>query len=254
MKKNLLLLFMLMSFASTVFAQVPTVTMYQVQIKHGGPLPKDVMIEMQLRKSQYGMAIWNQVFNLTEVKDYSVVNLALDFGDKFDWNDGQYWLATIIDGKEMGSAQLTSVPYAFMAKRAEEALIAETAKDALTAEKSKGVEGVLTAEELIGVWSVKKESGTDTEVQELEFMSDGTFAYTWKKYHDGVLSDKSTYTHPGTWKLNGVGCLFLDRVTSSGTRKVNALNTYFDREDGSLTIGYGDATFFDQYIIVTKDK
>lgn len=216
---------MLMSLSSAVFAQVPTVMVYQVQVKHGYAFPQDVTIEMQLRKSQNGEAIWNQVFNLTEVKDWSVVNLALDLGDKFDWNDGEYWLATIIDGEEMGSAQLTSVPYAFMAKRVE---------------TSKYIEGALTAEELVGKWVYKE--------FEYEFKSDGTFTFT----------EENKKTRIGKWKLNGAGILYFDCYSYYENGEITLFDmdvvpTYLDRETGCLKISGGDNDIFHNVKVLTKE-
>lgn len=254
---------MLLSLASAAFAQVPTVMVYQVQINHGESQPKDVRIEMQLRKAQNSSAIWNQKFSFPEMKNGSVVNLALDFGAKFDWNDGAYWLATIVDGEEMGCAQLTSVPYAFMSKRAEDAMKADEAKHAETADEAKRaeeasmaenakhaeaadesliastakcVEGALTAEELIGKWSYEN-YGT---VYEYEFNGDGTFIYS-HVYSQG----ETTYT--GTWKLNGAGIFYyvLYKVYEGEWKLASkgVLATYLDRESGLLTFSEGQDVF-----------
>ncbi len=166
---------------ASVLAQVPTVMMYQVQIKHGKATAQDVTVEMQLRNTQNGSAVWSQVFNLKEVKNGSVQNLGLEFGDKVNFNDGEYWLATIVDGSEMGCAKMTSVPYALVAKN---------------------VEGVISHEELLGTWkgTVAEEYGSYTE--SYTFNADGTVRYT---YTDTYGKGDDDYTVP--YHVNNTGNL-----------------------------------------------
>lgn len=142
----------------SAFAQVPTVMMYQVQIKHGKAAAQDVTIEMQLRNTQNGSAVWSQSFNLTQVKNGSVQNLGLDFGDNVNLSTGEYWLATIIDGEEMGCAKLTSVPYAMVAKN---------------------VEGVISYEELLGTWKGTVAESYGSYAESYTFNADGTVRYTY---------------------------------------------------------------------------
>lgn len=195
MKKFLLSMAIMLIATATAFAQVPTVMMYQVMVNHGKAASQDITIEMQLRTSQNGAAFWNQTFELKDVENRSVQNLALDFGEKVDLGAGEYWLATIVDGVEKGCAKLTSVPYAMMAKR---------------------VEGVISREELVGIWEGFNDE--EEELTHIEFKEDGTFtAYTDKYYsYDGYHS----YTRfKGNWMLNGVGNVFFECIEYSDDYK-----------------------------------
>ncbi len=201
-------------------AQVPTVMMYQVQVKHGKASPQDVTIEMQLRKSQTGSAIFSQTFNLTEVKNGSVQNLGLELGSQVNWNDGEYWLATIIDGEEMGCARLTSVPYAYMAK---------------------SVEGAPTPEDLFGTWEVTKTLNSATEECSCTFNVDGTFTYNYSiTWYDGV---GETTTCSGIWKVNSTGNLYLKGIGlnshEGSIEEDTVIPIYIDRVNDCLCIGDG---------------
>lgn len=232
MKKILLsLAIMMMAFVSA-YAQVPTVMMYQVQIKHGKAAAQNVTVEMQLRNSQNGPSVWSQTFELKDVKNSSVQNLGLDFGDKINFSTGEYWLATIVDGKEMGCAKLTSVPYAIVAKT---------------------LEGVLTSDELVGKWSGKAEykDEYETEYYNYEFKNDGTFTYTYRRYFKQELEKSSDGS--GTWKLNGAGSLYVNGVVD-GDEEENVVSTYYDREKKRLTFGAGDSAFFGDQTTVTKQN
>lgn len=153
----------------SAFAQVPNEMSYQVMVIHGLAAPQDVKIDIELRKSKDGSAIWKKAFELKEVKNKSVQNLTLDFDDSIDFLDGEYWIATFIDGEEMGCAKMNSVPYAFCAKKAET------------------LSSYITREELIGEWKGKHED------EDFYFYEDGTLKY----YVYGSLY------FTGTWKLIG---------------------------------------------------
>lgn len=204
----------------SAFAQVPTVMMYQVQIKHGKAAAQDVTIEMQLRNTQNGSAVWSQSFNLTQVKNGSIQNLGLDFGDKVNLSTGEYWLVTIIDGEEMGCAKLTSVPYAMVAKE---------------------IEGVLTKDELIGTWKGSHSEESGLYEYEYTFKRNGTFTYLYNTYFLGILDE--TRIGSGIWKLNGAGNLYVKGSVNNEPEE-NVVNTYLDRTTGCLTIGAGDSVVF----------
>ncbi len=213
----------------SAFAQVPTVMMYQVQIKHGKAAAQDVTIEMQLRNTQNGSAVWNQTFNLKDVKNGSVQNLGLDFGDKVNLSTGEYWLATIIDGEEMGCAKLTSVPYAMV---------------------TKSVEGVITPEELVGTWNGSRRDSGYTMI----FEEDGTFNYSY--YDQGQLEEKGS----GTWKLNGAGVLYYSYNESYNKwgddpdNEEKAVPTFYIKEKGKLILGGGDNFYGDELTIIKGES
>lgn len=193
MKKLLLSIAIMLMATVTAFAQVPTVMMYQVMVKHGKAAAQDITIEMQLRTSQNGVAVWNQIFELTDVENRSVQNLALDFGDKIDLGAGEYWIATIVDGVEKGCAKLCSVPYAMMTKR---------------------VEGVILREELVGTW----EGLGEDELTHIEFKEDGTFtAYTDE--YDDYYNEHSYERFKGNWMLNGAGNVYFECIQYSDDYK-----------------------------------
>lgn len=238
MKKYLLSMAIMLIATATAFAQVPTVMMYQVMVNHGKAAAQDITIEMQLRTSQNSVAIWNQTFELKDVENRSVQNLALDFGDKINLGTGEYWMATVVDGVEKGCAKLCSVPYALMAKR---------------------VEGVILREELIGTWEGYNDN--EEELTHIEFNADGTFtAYTDE--YDYYYDEHNYERFKGTWMLNGVGNVFFDCIQYYGEHKTSAQKAAnpVQRKDDS----YGEErtkfvcpTFYDaakgELIFVTQD-
>lgn len=176
MKRILLSMAIMMIACVSVFAQVPTVMMYQVQIKHGKSAAQDVTVEMQLRNTQNGSPVWCQTFNLKDVENGSVQNLGLDFGNKVNLSTGEYWLATIIDGGEMGCAKLTSVPYAIVAKE---------------------TEGSINTSYIIGKWKFVDTYKGNTYF--IEFKEDGTFDYeNYRGKYNGtyrLLANGVIYTY-----------------------------------------------------------
>lgn len=243
MKKFFLSLAIMMIATLATFAQVPTVMMYQVQIIHGKEAYQDVSVEMQLRTSQNGSAIWSQTFNLTDVKNRSVQNLGLDFGDKINLDNGEYWLATIVDGEEKGCAKLTSVPYAMVAKK---------------------IEGVLTAEELVGTWESKyiehDEGETLTSENYFTFCDDGTFTCSYKEWWNDATQNARTRDGSGTWAVTGSGNLYYSvnyverewgEVFNEYEEKV--IPTFINRNEGKLVFGGGD-NFFGDDLVLTKAK
>lgn len=238
MKKFLLSMAIMLIATATAFAQVPTVMMYQVMVNHGKAAAQDITIEMQLRTSQNGVAIWNQTFELKDVENRSVQNLALDFGDKINLGSGEYWMATIVDGVEKGCAKLASVPYALMAKR---------------------VEGVILREELVGTWEGYNDN--EEELTHIEFKADGTFtAYT--DNYDSYYGGHSYYRFKGTWMLNGVGNVYFDCIQYEGEYKTPSQKTANPalRKDDSYSekrMKFVCPTFYDaengELIFVTQD-
>lgn len=201
MKRLLLSMAIIMIACVSAVAQVPTVMMYQVQVKHGKTAAQDVTIEMQLRRSQTGSTVWNQTFNLTSVKNGSVQNLGLDFGKQINWNEGEYWLATIIDGEEMGCAKLTSVPYALVAKE---------------------TEGSINSKNIIGKWKcIDSEKGY---VYSIEFKEDGTFNY---ENYRGKLS--------GTFRILANGVIYTHVSNSEDKELCDAVSKIDDNHIMTIT-------------------
>lgn len=222
--------------------------MYQVQIIHGKEAYQNVSVEMQLRTSQNGSAIWSQTFNLTDVKNRSVQNLGLDFGDKINLDNGEYWLATIVDGEEKGCAKLTSVPYAFVAK---------------TATEAKTLEGMLTAEELIGAWECKHlelDCGeTKTSNHLFTFYNDGTFTWSYSEFWSYDPKRITKRTGSGKWLVMGSGNFYYslnyveEREHDSDSMYIeNIIPTYLDRNVGKLVFGGGDFFFRGGALVLTK--
>lgn len=191
----------------SAFAQVPNEMSYQVMVIHGLAAPQDVKIDIELRKSKDGSAIWKKAFELKEVKNKSVQNLTLDFDGSIDFLDGPYWIATFIDGEEMGCAKMNSVPYAFCAKKAET------------------LSSYITREEMIGEWISTDEYVRKEYNDHLHFYEDGTLKY----YKYGRLHNT------GTWKLFGnfltVQLIYND---DKGGREDGANILIYDREENIL--------------------
>ncbi len=222
MEKKLISFVIILMTCMSAMAQVPTVMMYQLQIKHGKAAAQDITVQMQLRKTQSGEAIWTQTFSLTGVNDKSVQNLGLDFGSKINWNDGPYWLATFIDGEEMGCAQLTSVPYSFIAKQ---------------------VEGVIAAKDIIGKWKQKRDD--EGRIITCEFREDGSFSYS---YQNLSPKDDDIRQGSGTWEITPEGYLYYEDTVN----KEELAAIFLSKKTGHLIINNGDSGAFDKTCILEK--
>lgn len=90
-----------------------------------------VSIRIELRKdTTNGPAVWHQDFKV-QTDEAGVCQLTLELADSISWGAANYYMATIVDGKECGAPQITSVPYALQAAT---------------------VEGNITRKELVGSW------------------------------------------------------------------------------------------------------
>lgn len=166
------------------YAQVPNEMMYQVmvldkttsQIKSN----QEVTIKIELRQGATdGQVVWSDEYKKTTNKS-GICNLTLAFAEDIDWDKGPNYLAVLIDGEELGTPQITSVPYAL---------------------KAKNVEGVLTMNELLGTWKgtcVEPYDGSFTETY--TFNNDGTLHYT---YTDTRGKGDDDYTVPYYYKNTG---------------------------------------------------
>jgi uncharacterized protein (TIGR02145 family) len=125
--KKLTSLFILLLLAVLVIAQAPESFKYQAVIRDAsGNVRANANITIDIAILQ-GTANGSQVFiethNVT-TNDFGLVNL--EIGSKnasgfaaMDWSAGPYFVKVSVDGTEMGTSQLLSVPYALYAKIAE---------------------------------------------------------------------------------------------------------------------------------------
>lgn len=135
---------------------------------------RDVNIRIELRQDKTdGQAVWHQDFE-ARTDEAGICQLTLEFADDIDWASADYYLATLIDGKECGASQVMSVPYALRAA---------------------SVEGIITAKELVGTW-VEHRGKEYTYV----FKEDGT-GYCQYYPSDDLCSFK--------WLLDNLGHLLL---------------------------------------------
>lgn len=135
---------------------------------------RDVNIRIELRQDKTdGQAVWHQDFE-ARTDEAGICQLTLEFADDIDWASADYYLATLIDGKECGASQVMSVPYALRAA---------------------SVEGIITAKELVGTW-VEHRGKEYTYV----FKEDGT------GYCQYFPSD---VLHPFKWLLDNFGHLLV---------------------------------------------
>lgn len=154
MKKIFTFLFLLITSVVT-FAQVPAEMNYQVMVLDPATgnikTNKEVNVKTELRKgNEKGSVVWQQEFNTTTSKS-GICNLTLNLIG-VDWNDGPYYMATIVDGTECGSSKVNSIPYALQAA---------------------SLEGIITKEQLCGEWV----STAGSRTKYYKFNEDGTGLY-----------------------------------------------------------------------------
>lgn len=221
---RILLFFAILFLGTSLFAQTPTAMQYQLLVlnpKTGLVRTKaDVEVLLELRQtSSDGKSVWSQDFSeTTDAQGFCL--LTLDFKNSVDWSKGPYFLSVTIDGEPCGVSQLTSVPYAFKAAKAAE------------------LDGVLTAKELVGKWTWMKKS---------DYLR--TYIYVFNEDHTGYFETSSDWEHRKmtfTWKINAVGLLFVDGVTTSST-SYGSTDTY-------STLGLWDTfKISDTEIIINED-
>jgi|WetSurMetagenome_2_1015567.scaffolds.fasta_scaffold111278_2 uncharacterized protein (TIGR02145 family) len=111
----------------TLFGQTPGSFKYQAVLRDGsGNVRVNTNVSIDIAILQ-GSAIGSQVFIETHIvttNEFGLVNLEIGsknpsgFAD-IDWSAGPYFIKIGVDGTEMGTSQLLSVPYALHAKTAE---------------------------------------------------------------------------------------------------------------------------------------
>lgn len=154
MKKIFAFLFSLLALCGTeAVAQTPTEMQYQLLVLNPETgqvrASQEVQVRIELRQgSETGQAVWaHEQTATTDAR--GLCNLTLDFGSSVDWTSGDYYLASVIDGKECGAPKLTAVPYALCAN---------------------ALADVMTTQELIGRW---QRTGNDAQGY-FVFNADGT--------------------------------------------------------------------------------
>ena len=136
---------------------------------------RDVNIRIELRQDKTdGQAVWHQDFE-ARTDEAGICQLTLELAEDIDWASADYYLATLIDGKECGASQVMSVPYALQAG---------------------SVEGVVTKREIIGSW----------------LRNDGRFKYIFNEDGSGYKLD-FYYDNPEPenikWMLDNLGRLVI---------------------------------------------
>ncbi len=116
--------------SAALFGQAPSSFKYQTVLRDGSGNVKastDVIIDIAiLQDSATGTQLFLETHS-TSTNEFGLVNLEIgsinttDF-KSINWSDGTYFVKLIVDGTEMGTSQLLSVPYALFAKTAENAL------------------------------------------------------------------------------------------------------------------------------------
>lgn len=164
-------------------AQTPNEMQYQLLVtnQQTGEIKASQKVEVRIevrKDSPKGNAVWAQTYE-TESDKRGLCNLTLDFGDKVDWSNGSYYLATLIDGEEAGAPKLTSVPYALQAK------------------KAAALDGVMTDAELVGTW--KNLTGEEYE---------GKYTLVFNADHTGTQRGSGDYdNYDFKWQITNTGAL-----------------------------------------------
>lgn len=189
----------MLSCSVVAMSQVPNEMAYQIMVldpDNGRVMAnEEAEIRIELRKdSPTGEVAWSNTFTVT-TDQRGVCNLTLEVGNEVNWGAGEYYFATIINGKECGAPKITSVPYAFCA------VSAQSAVTAASADQASSLKGVPTREQLIGTWTIQDSDG---DCCSYIFNEDGTGKY--------VNSDANGvgYYYTLTWKYTPNGLMFLD--------------------------------------------
>lgn len=198
MNKKLILILSAFLFlrGESVLASVPLKLAYQIMVvdpQTGFIRTNDnVTLRLEVRKgSQTGTTVFGQDFNITTDKS-GLCSVTLDIPESVDWSDGDYYMATLVDGELSSASSITSVPYAIM---------------------SKSVEPAVSASDLIGTWRYQY---TDTKYSEdydyvYNFNENGTGSYSfYKLYSSSSYVDKTEYTF--TWHFLANGSLAIDVI------------------------------------------
>ena len=150
---------------------------------------RDVNIRIELRQDKTdGQAVWHQDFE-ARTDEAGICQLTLELADDIDWASADYYLATLIDGKECGASQVMSVPYALQAAT---------------------VEGNITRKELVGSWMDIFWDGTYNNGYGYVFNEDGS-GYRLDYYYDPPVREDFK------WTLDNMGRVLLHYNNQNGS-------------------------------------
>ena len=127
MKHTIIGLFFVISFISG-FSQIPAVFNYQAVLRDASGtirVNKAVTVRVDLlQTSTSGTSVYAESFSVT-TNAYGLINLQIGLGtiisgtfSSINWGSGLYFIKVTVDGTEMGTSQLLSVPYALYAGNA----------------------------------------------------------------------------------------------------------------------------------------
>lgn len=116
-------------FATGLWAQVPQIFKYQAVLRDGtGNVRTSTAVNVEisiLQGSASGVAVYSETHS-TVSNAFGLVNLDLGGGTPItgtfagiDWSAGSYYINVAVEGVDMGTSQLLSVPYALYAKNSE---------------------------------------------------------------------------------------------------------------------------------------
>lgn len=208
MKKFLLSIFMmLLSINTIVLASVPQKIAYQIMVldpANGRIMANaNVALRIEIRQgSENGTAVFGQDFNTTTDKNGTCA-IMLDIPAGTNWSQGNYYFATLINGKLTGASHIASVPYALVSGQ---------------------LDGVITRQELIGTWELVP--GTPGNTDEFEKNEGGGYS-SYQKYNkltyvfnaDGTasLSAEEENNDRGNIDLRNYEITFNWTLTPTGT-------------------------------------
>lgn len=239
MKKFLLSIFMmLLSINTIVLASVPQKIAYQIMVldpANGRIMANaNVALRIEIRQgSENGTAVFGQDFNTTTDKNGTCA-IMLDIPAGTNWSQGNYYFATLINGKLTGASHIASVPYALVSGQ---------------------LDGVITRQELIGTWELVPGTPGNTDRFE-ENEGDGTYQkynkLTYVFNADGTASlsaevednrrsniDLSNYEITFNWTLTPTGTLVV--TNRKDTKYPN--NTEFLDYFSVIKMGEGKCVF-----------
>ena len=121
---NLLFLVSFLFINFSVFAQNGFNYQAIIRDNNGEPVKNETKtINIQLlNKSITGDIVYSEIHNST-TNDFGLINIVIGKGttsdqfDSIDWSDGPYFLNLSVDGTDMGTTQLLSVPFAMHAEQ-----------------------------------------------------------------------------------------------------------------------------------------
>ncbi|MBN2699167.1 MAG: hypothetical protein JXR52_10105 [Bacteroidales bacterium] len=167
MKKHILSAVLLaLSFAA--FSQAPDSISYQAVIRNADgslKIEETVAIQIIIRQTtEEGTSVYLENHN-TRTNEMGLVSLIIGGGTSFsdfsaiDWSAGPYFLEVTVNGVEIGTSQLLSVPYALHSRTAETATSVLTETDPVF---GSSVAGQITSTDTVN-WNNKLDSYSETQ-------------------------------------------------------------------------------------------